>query len=152
MKKILLLVALLLSILSFSQEIKIERGKYFVNGTQISTRDTKQMLSNNPEALKMFKSGLTKESVGGFLIGFGGALVITDLVVGLVSDVSYPSFGTYIGAGALLVSIPIIIGKNKKMRQGIEMYKIGQKNTGFNENLELTVISNQNGYGVQIRF
>lgn len=151
-KNLLLLIVILFSTLSFSQEIKLERGKYFVNGNQISTRETKQMLASNPEALKLFKSGLSKESTGGFLIGFGGALVITDIVVGMVSDVNYPTIATYIGAGALLVSIPIISGKNKKMRQGIEIYNNGLKNTGFNENFELTVISNQNGYGVQIRF
>ena len=38
----------------------------------------------------------------------------------MASAVDYPTIATYFGAGALLVSIPIISGKNKKMRQGIE--------------------------------
>lgn len=152
MKNLLFLIIILFSTVSISQEIKLERGKYYVDGNQISTRETKQLLTSNPEALKLFKSGLSKESTGGFLIGFGGALVVTDLVIGLVSDVNYPTIATYIGVGALLVSIPIITGKNKKMQQGIDKYNSGLKSTGYNDNFELNIVSNQNGYGVQIRF
>ena len=152
MKNLLFLIIILFSTVSFAQEIKLERGKYYVDGNQISTRETKQLLASNHEALKLFKSGISKESTGGFLIGFGSALVITDIVVGLVSDVNYPTIATYIGAGALLVSIPIITGKNKKIQQGIEKYNNGLKSTGYNDNFELTIVSNLNGYGVQIRF
>ncbi len=153
MKKILLTFALLLSVLSFSQEINLERGKYYVNGSQISTRETKQLLTSNAEALSKFKSGLGKESAGGFLIGFGGALVITDLVVGLVSDVKYPTAATYIGAGALIVAIPVLSGKNKKIKEGIDLYNSGLKNLGeTNSNFEVNLIGNQRGYGIQIRF
>ena len=153
MKKLLLAFVLLLSITSFAQEITMEHGKYYVNGSQISTRDTKKLLETNLQASNLFKSGLSKESTGGFLIGFGGALVITDLVVGLVSDVKYPSVATYIGVGALLVSIPVLSGKNKKMKDGIDIYNNGLKNTGANDsNFEVNILSNTRGYGIQIRF
>ena len=153
MKKILLTFVLLLSVLSFSQEINLERGKYYVNGSQISTRETKQLLASNAEALSKFKSGLGKESAGGFHIGFGGALVITDMVVGLVSDVKYPTAATYIGAGALIIAIPVLSGKNKKIKEGIDLYNSGLKNLGeTNSNFEVNLIGNQRGYGIQIRF
>ncbi|WP_395063751.1 hypothetical protein [Flavobacterium sp.] len=153
MKKLFLALTILLSITCFSQEITLEKGKYYVNGKQISTRETKQLLITNYKALSRFKSGLSKESTGGFLIGFGGALVVTDLVVGLVSDVNYPTIATYIGAGALIASIPILSGKNRKIKEGIDIYNEGLKNPGTsNSNLELNFIANQHGYGVQIRF
>lgn len=152
MKKLILIIAVLFSITSFSQEIKMERGKFFVDGQQISTRDTKKMLEANPQALALFKKGKSKESTGGLLIGVGVALTVVDLVKGLVSDLKYPSAATYIGIGALAVSIPVMIGKNKKMHDGIDMYNAGLKSTGNNSDLELNLISNQNGYGVQIRF
>ncbi len=153
MKKLLLAFVLLLSITSFAQEITMEHGKYYVNRSQISTRDTKKLLETNLQASNLFKSGLSKESTGGFLIGFGGALVITDLVVGLVSDVKYPSAATFIGVGALLVSIPVLSGKNKKMKDGIDIYNNGLKNTGANDsNFEVNILSNTRGYGIQIRF
>ena len=153
MKKLLLTLALLFSIVSFSQEIKLERGKYYVNGSQISTRETKKLLETNYKAWRRFKSGLSKESNGALLIGFGGALVITDLVVGLVSDVHYPSAATYVGAGSLLASIPVLSGKKKKIKEGIDLYNEGLKNVGnADSNFEVNFIANQRGYGIQIRF
>lgn len=153
MKKLLLTLVLLFSIASFAQEITLERGKYYVNGSQISTRETKKLLETNYKALRRFQSGLGKESAGGFLIGFGGALVITDLVVGLVSDVHYPTVATYVGAGALLASIPILSGKNKKIKEGIDLYNNGLKNVGsIDSDFEVNFIGNQRGYGIQIRF
>lgn len=153
MKNVLFLIIILFSTISFSQEINLERGRYYVNGSQISTRDTKALLASNTEALRKFKSGLSKESTGGFLIGFGGALVITDVVIGLVSDVSYPTLATYIGLGSIIVAIPILSGKNKRIKEGIDLYNNGLKNVGnTNSNLEVNLIGNQQGYGVQIRF
>jgi len=153
MKKLLLTLTLLFTIISFSQEITMQRGKYYVNGSQISTRETKKLLLTNYKAYKTFKSGLNKESNGFLLLGFGGALVITDLVVGLVSDVHYPSAATYIGSGLMVVSIPVLSGKNKKMKQGIDLYNNGLKNVGDNDsNFEVNLIANQRGYGIQIHF
>jgi hypothetical protein len=153
MKKLLLTLVLLISIASFAQEITLERGKYYVNGSQISTRETKKLLETNYKALRRFESGLSKESTGGFLIGFGGALVITDLVVGLVSDVHYPTAATYIGAGALVIAIPVLSGKNKKIKEGIDLYNSGLKNVGsIDADFEVNFIGNQRGYGIQIRF
>jgi len=153
MKKLFLALTFLLTITCFSQEITLEKGKYYVNGKQISTRETKQLLATNYKALRRFKSGLSKESTGGFLIGFGGALIITDVIVGLVSDVNYPSVATYIGAGSIIASIPILSGKNRKIKEGIDIYNEGLKNPGTsNSDLELNFIANQHGYGVQIRF
>jgi hypothetical protein len=153
MKKLLLTLVLLFSIASFAQEITLERGKYYVNGSQISTRETKKLLETNYKALRRFESGLSKESTGGFLIGLGGALVITDLVVGLVSDVHYPTAATYIGAGALVIAIPVLSGKNKKIKEGIDLYNSGLKNVGsIDSDFEVNFIGNQRGYGIQIRF
>ena len=153
MKKLLLTLALCFTIMSFSQEIKLEKGKYYVNGSQIATRETKKLLFTNYKAYKTYKSGLNKESNGGFLLGFGGALIICDLVVDLVSDSHYPSAATYIGAGCVVASIPILAGKNKKMKEGIDIYNNELKNVGGNDsNFEVNFIANQRGYGVQIHF
>lgn len=152
MKKILVLLVVLFSSMAFSQEIMMERGKYFVNGQQISTREVKEKLASNQQALETFKKGKSKESTGGLLLGLGTAFTVADLVKGLVSDEKYPGPVTYIGAGFLAVSIPVLIGKNKKMKEGIEMYNNGLKTSGDADDLELNIISNQNGYGIQLRF
>lgn len=153
MKKLIIVFTLLVSIASFSQEIVKENGRYFVNGKQISTRETRQLLSSNLEALSLFKSGKRKESNGNLLLGFGAALVTVDLAVGLFSDAKYPSIATYVGVASLVACIPILSGKNKKMNDAIDLYNKEAKKLGYNNtNLELNIIANQNGYGLQFRF
>ncbi len=153
MKKILTLITLLIAFSGLSQELTRQRGRFYANGEQISTRQVKTILSSNPEALALFKKAKGKESTGGFLIGLGGALVIADVVVGLVSDVQYPTAATYVGVGALVISIPVLSGKNKKTDQALELYNKGEKKLGANyPDVQLNVIANQNGYGLQFRF
>ncbi|WP_395044310.1 hypothetical protein [Flavobacterium sp.] len=152
MKKLIVLLVVLFSSYSFSQEITIQKGRYYVNGQQISSRETKEKLASNPRALSLFKEGKRKEANGGFLLGFGIAITVADAVKGLVSDVKYPGPATIVGVSVIALSIPVLIGKNKKMREGIEMYNNGLKSTGFNDNLEINILANQNGYGIQLRF
>ncbi|MGX7668537.1 hypothetical protein [Flavobacterium pedocola] len=155
MKNIFTLICILFAVTAFSQQIRMEKGKFFVKGDQISTRETKQLLATNPKALNLFKAGKSKESIGGFLIGFGSAMIVGDLVAGLVSDVEYPSAMTYIGAASVITSIPVMSGKNKKMKEGIDLYNKGVENTlGFNDKpkVDLNIIANRYGYGIQIAF
>lgn len=153
MKKILLLLVVMLSLNVFSQEITQIKGRYFVNGKQISTRETTALLAANTEASALFKSAKTKESIGGFLVGFGSALVAIDVVVGLVSDVQYPTTATYVGLASIITSIPILSGRNKKREKAIGLYNDGLKSSGNQDsNPELNIIANQNGYGLQFRF
>ncbi|MEC4003833.1 hypothetical protein OX283_004130 [Flavobacterium sp. SUN052] len=153
MKYIITSLLLLLGLQSFSQEIKFENGKFYKDGLQISTFETTQLLVTNYKALSRFKKGKSKESLGFMLTGIGAALITVDLVKGLVSDVQYPSALTYVGVGFVAVSIPILSGRNKKIREGINFYNDGLKTTGqVNSDLQVSVISNQNGYGFRINF
>lgn len=153
MKRIITILCFLFTIVSFSQEIQKVKGRFFLDGKQISSRETRELLTSNTEALTLFKKSKNKESLGGFLLGFGGTLVMVDVVVGLVSDVKYPSGATYVGIASLVSSIPILSGKNKKMQNAIDTYNNGLKNAGSNEfNPELNMIANTNGYGLQLRF
>ena len=153
MRKLLLLLTVLLTTASFSQEITLIKGKYFVNGKQISTRETRQLLASNLEALSLFKSAKSRESTGGLLVAVGGAAVTVDLVIGLVSDVKYPSVATYSGVVAILAAIPLLSGNGKRIKDGIDLYNKDAKKLGLNNsNLELHIIANQNGYGIQIQF
>ena len=136
----------------FTRNTKSKRA-FFSGRKQISSRETRELLTSNTEALTLFKKSKNKESLGGFLLGFGGTLVMVDVVVGLVSDVKYPSGATYVGIASLVSSIPILSGKNKKMQNAIDTYNNGLKNAGSNEfNPELNMIANTNGYGLQLRF
>ncbi|MCG2611908.1 hypothetical protein LZZ90_10360 [Flavobacterium sp. SM15] len=155
MKNFFTLIYILCVFNAFSQEINMEKGKFYQQGKQISSYETKQLLMSNPEALKYFKQGKTKEGIGGFMLGLGIGLTVGDLVKGLVSDVDYPSGMTYVGAAAIVASIPIMAGKKKKIKKGIELYNQGLKpssDTGNSTDFNMAVIANNYGYGLQIRF
>ncbi|WP_418262622.1 hypothetical protein [Flavobacterium faecale] len=153
MKNLITLILILVSIASFSQEITKVKGRYFIKNSQISHRQARELLSKNTEALALFKKAQNKEALGGFFVGIGGALVTVDLVIGLFSDVVYPTPATYIGLASLLVSLPILAGKDKKAQRAVDVYNEGLKHSGNEDsNLELNVIANQNGCGLQLRF
>lgn len=153
MRHFIIILGLFFGLSGFSQQITRQKGRFFQNGNQITTRETKQLLSSDYQAYSAFKKGKNKESLGGFLIGLGGALVVADVVVGLVSDVNYPTAATYIGIGTLAIAIPVISGKNKKIDKGLELYNQSQsaeKKLGAAP--ELHIINNQRGCGLQFRF
>lgn len=151
MKKVTILVFLLVAVLGYSQEIIIKDNNFYQNGNVIRNSQMKTALASNLHALNLYKSARTRQSVGGFLLGFGIGLGVSDVVVGLVSDVKYPSAATYVGAGCIIGSIPFLTGNKKRINDAIKSYNDGLKNTG-QSTTELNFIANTSGYGIQIRF
>lgn len=153
MKKILLFAFFLVCLNSFSQEIVLDNGKYFVNGKQISTRETKQLLASDLKATRLFKEAKSKESFGGLFLGAGIALTVSDLAIGLFSDVKYPTALTYAGVASMAISIPILSGRSKKIENAIKSYNQSLKQTSDNHyDLEYQIVANQNGIGIQLKF
>lgn len=153
MKKLIILFTLFLSTIAFSQEITIKKNHFLLEGKQISPKEVKTLLASNTEALALFKSSRTKSSVGGFLLGFGGGLIIGDLVGGALADVKYPTGLTYVGLASIITSIPVLSGRTKKLNDALTLYNDGLKKSATdNSNFELNIIANQRGYGLQFQF
>ena len=153
MKKIIILFTIFLSATAFSQEITIEKNHFLLEGKQISPKEVKALLASNSEALALFKSSRTKSSVGGFLLGFGGGLILADLITGATADVKYPTGLTYVGLASLVTSIPVLSGRTKKLNDALALYNDGLKKSAANDsNFELNIIANQSGYGLQFQF
>lgn len=151
MKKFVFLFFLLASAANYSQEITIQDNNFYQNGQVIRNSQMKTVLASNIPALNLYKSARSRQSISGFLLGFGIGLGVSDVVVGLVSDVKYPSAATYIGAGCIVGSIPLLSGNKKRINQAIETYNKGLKSTGETPT-EINIIANTNGYGIQLRF
>lgn len=152
MKSLFTIICIFILTTVSAQQITMERGKFYQDGKQISSYETKNLLKANPEAYALFKAGKNKESLGGLLIGLGGALIVGDVVKGLVSDVQYPSGFTYVGVASVVAAIPVLSGKNKKIRAGIDLYNKGLQTTTDISDFQVNVIANGNGYGLQISF
>ena len=90
----------------------------------------------------------------GFLLGLGIGTTAADLVMGLTSDVKYPTAITYAGVGLMVVSIPILSGRKKMVQESIDIYNAGLKeqNKTLGDNFELNIVNNSNGVGLRINF
>lgn len=168
MKKTLVICLFFISLFGFSQKrpvmreipagqaIEVRGNKYFINGEQYGTFEVKKYLQDsNYQAYSSFKKGKSKGALGGFFLGLGSALIIGDVVKGISSDVTYPSFFTYSGAAFVAISIPILSGRKAKIENGIKMYNDGLKSTGSLENFNdysLNIVSNSNGVGLKLTF
>ena len=153
MKKLVQLVVLIVGLQSFSQQIVLEKGRFFVEGKQISSRETKQLLLTDYKATRLFQKAKSKESIGGLLLGLGVALTVSDVAIGISSNVKYPSALTYAGVAVAAISIPILSGRSKKIKDAIDSYNESSKGIGsYNYDLNYHIVANQNGIGIQLKF
>lgn len=154
MKQFFLTITIVSFSLSFAQKLEYTNGKIFQNGEQLSSFETKKAMETDLKALHVFKKAKTKESVGGFILGLGLGGTVADLVMGLTSEVKYPSALTYAGVGLMAISIPILSGKKKMIQESIDMYNSGlqDQKKSLGDNFEFNIVNNSNGLGLQINF
>lgn len=154
MKQLFLLFAFVNCTLLFAQKLEYNEGKIFQDGEQLSSFETKNLLKSDLKALHLFKKAKTKESLGGFLLGLGIGGTAADLVMGLTSDVKYPTVITYAGVSLMAVSIPILSGRKKLVQESVNLYNQGLKeqNKTLGDNFEMNFVTNSNGVGFRITF
>jgi hypothetical protein len=153
MKKIIFLFIVLFSITVSAQKIELIGNKYFINGEQVPTYEIKQKMKDTDyTAYANFKSYTNKSSWGGFLLGFGGAMLVADAVKCMVSDETYPTAFSAIGAASLIASYPVLKGRNKKRTKAIDVYNQAITEQAAQNNYEIGLISNNRGLGLQIIF
>lgn len=154
MKNSFTLFSLLFTAFIFGQQIEVRDNKFYINDTVVYKHEITKTLAANPEALNLYKKSRTKESVGGLLAGAGVGLIIGDVVKGLVSDTDYPSGFTYVGAGLVAVSIPVLSGRTKMRNKSIEIYNesVKENSPTLGYNFDMKIITNSNGIGLNITF
>lgn len=154
MKQFFLIVAIFGFSISFAQKLEYTNGKIFQDGEQLSSFETKNLMKTDLKALHLFKKAKSKESIGGFILGLGIGGTVADLVMGLTSDVKYPTAITYAGVGLMAVSIPILSGRKKMVQESVNMYNQGLKDEKktLGDNFELNIVNNSNGVGLRINF
>lgn len=155
MKKIITIAIFFFSILSYSQQMSLEKGKFYLGGNRIDSREARNLFATNVKAAALYKQAKSKEALGGFLLGLGIGLTVGDLAIGLFSDKDYPSALTYAGLGSIAVSVPILSGRKKRYEEAISIYNSEHKELKLgatNNSIQLNAVSNQNGFGLQLKF
>ncbi|MEO5777534.1 MAG: hypothetical protein ABIQ27_11555, partial [Flavobacterium sp.] len=131
--------------------IKLENGRIYQNDVQIPSYQVKNILASNLHSLKLYKQAKSKETLGATLLGLGITLSVIDLAVGVLSASEYPTALTYAGVGMAAISIPVLSGRSKKIKEAVQSYNDGLKNT-TSLDFDLNAVANQNGIGIQIKF
>ncbi|WP_298342118.1 hypothetical protein [uncultured Algibacter sp.] len=158
MRSTILSLAFIISSFSFinAQKIDVEKVfggfKYTQNEELISIGDLVTIMENNTEALELIKKGRTNRSFAGVLGFAGGALIGWPIGTSIGGgDANWTLAG--IGAGLVVVSIPVSSKSNKKINQAVELYNAALNGTSYsNFNPEFNVIANTNGVGFSMNF
>ena len=171
MKKIALLFLLVFSLLSFSQDALTYKGngRIFNSSEQkLTSNEVRSLFANNTEALNLYNSGKTKQTVGNLLLWGGSATLIGKFIFNATQTktssqiVGYGSFGQpivainsktysntllFVSGAVIIIAIPIKLGFSKKIKRAVSLVNEDFKKptTGFN--IESTsFVSNANGF------
>jgi hypothetical protein len=182
MKKIILVITILFTFLSFSQNnYTFKRGgKILENEKLISPLEVRELLKKNQEALEVYNSGRNKKTFGNTLLYGGIATIIgkfaydiqhppkfiqtqqSSYTYGPYNNTAYiysyktepaPSKALYfVGAGLIISAIPIKIGFSNKIRQAVALLN-KEVRTPKTTFLETSeIIADGNGIGISIKF
>ncbi|MEP3838675.1 MAG: hypothetical protein ABJM36_13565 [Algibacter sp.] len=158
MKKYLIILVITLTCASFVNAQKIDTEKVFggykytYNNELISIGDLASIIESNTDAYKLIKTGRTNRSISGVLGFVGGGLIGWPLGNALGGgEVNWTLAG--IGAGLVIVAIPISSSSNKKINQAVELYNASINTTSYTTfKPEFKIISNGRGFGLAMNF
>lgn len=154
-KRILFVFIAILNLQMYGQKLV-----YTTNGTVtdsnanvISPAQVEILLKDNETLLRSYIAAKSKQSVGNIMLYGGLGIVATDVIVGAVSDTTYPTFFTFIGGITTLIAIPVKMGFQNKIKNVVSEYNT--KN-GFTYNKKtdskFEMISTNNGIGMRLTF
>lgn len=161
MKKLTTILFLLIACISvaFAQSVtdtihakKVSGGfQFYKNGTLMTMPKLDQTLKTNEEAYKMFKAAKSSGSFASVLSGIGGGLVGWPLGTALAGGDAVWSMAI-IGAGLIIVAIPLSSSSVKKYKSAVDIYNGGLKSTSFLEKTEFNFCISGSGVGLVMRF
>ena len=156
-KSLIISIFLIFSVsASFSQttqdSITIKGNRFYQNGEVLSMPQLSNILSANPSAYKMIKEARSSASFAGILSCAGGFLIGYPL--GTAIGGGEPKWAMAgIGAGLLIIAIPISSGANKKAKKAVRLYNKSLKPITYQKPKTSFCIENtKNGIGIVMRF
>lgn len=158
MKKIILSLIFAIATITISnaQKIEVEKVfggyKYTQNGNRMTMRDLVNTMKSDINASSLIKKAQTNNTIATVLGGAGGVLIGVPLGQSLGGgDANWTLAG--IGAGLIIVAIPISSSANKKTKKAIELYNSSLNSTSSYEfNPEFKLIANEKGVGFSMSF
>lgn len=177
MKDLILFLLLTSSFFCFSQDVltfKSTSRVFNSDNVKLTSSEVRDLFATNPEALRLYNSGKTKQTLGNILLYGGSATLIGKFLFNATKTdnsyevVGYGSFGQpivvnnsktysntllFVSAGIILIAIPIKIGFSKKIKRAVLLMNEDLKTPKTSFNIESTsFVSNSNGIGISITF
>lgn len=164
MKLFFSFIFLISSIIVFSQDnaLKYKSGGRVFNSNdqRLTSTQMRELLTTNSEALKLYNAGRAKKTVGNILFWGGlGTLAIKEISMRKKTNqppneqTSTNNIMYFVGAGIVLVSIPVKLGFSKKIKKAVSLINEDFKNPSATFNIEeSSLIANSNGIGISITF
>lgn len=158
MRKIILTLIFTLGIIAFSNAQKIEMEKVFggykytQNGSRMTMNDLVKTMETNEQAFYLIKKAQSSNTIAS-IIGFvGGGLIGWPIGAAVAGrDANWTLAG--IGAGLVVIGIPISLNANKKTKQAVKLYNESLNSTSSYEfKPEFKFIANGNGVGLSMKF
>lgn len=131
---------------------KVFGGYQFYQGAQrLSMNQLVRTMESNQQAYNQIKSAQSNYTLATIIGGVGGFMV--GWPIGTALGGGEPNWTLAgIGAGLIVVSIPITQGFNKKATQAVNTFNGGLQTSSFWDKRELSFTVNGNGLGLKLKF
>lgn len=137
--------------------------KAYYNGEKIDSEATRKVLESNPEALRMYNSGRTLNTIGDIALGAGIGLAIGTGINNLNEKTKFDDYGrviesnggpTFIIVGLLVAvsSIPLKIIGRSKVKESIWNYNHSAKTASASVKYEIFAVAKGNGAALVVKF
>lgn len=126
--------------------------KFSLAGEPLSSTQLEILLRKNPEAFKLFNSvgnSIVPLSIlsyiGGYCLGYG-------LTHAILKDPNTGLTIAGVGAGFMLITVPIVSSAQKKIKKSIDVYNMGIQGTSNTSPYRIDFGSTKNGAGILLTF
>jgi len=156
MKKLILtFIIIAISTASYSQKINIEKTfggyKFTQNGKNLRLSELVNTMKSDEQSYSLAKSAKSNYVLSQIIGGAGGFMVGWPL--GTAISGGKPNWTIAgIGAGLIVISIPITSSANKKMKKAVNRYNSSINSTSYNFQPNFSIVSNRFGVGLAIIF
>jgi hypothetical protein len=163
LKHSITLLLLTTSFFCYCQDVLILKSANRIfnsSNIKLSNEEVRNLFASNTEALRLYNSGKTKQTIGNIFLYGGISTVIIKHITMInkysvvnTSNVQSNNIMYFVGAGLILTAIPIKIGLSKKIKKAVLLMNEDLKTPKTSFNIESTsFISNSNGFGISITF
>lgn len=138
-----------------SDSIVVKTGfwgnKYLLKGNPMSLTQLENTLSVNPEAIAYFNKAKSTQPITYILSAAGGALI--GWPIGTAIGGGKPNWLLAgIGAGLVIIDIPIAKSADKKLKKAVDIYNSGVSAQSHSQNYDIHLGVVPNGLALVINF